>query len=159
MTQSLQDRIDAYLNGLLSEEETNRFEQDLLKEDIAAEFREALLMRELLHDLPPDSPPTGLIERIEASLALDSATARREIKSKQSSSFGRIINAFGWGLRWPGYALAGMSGGSGVLKDSFSSINMVGYSLGPLREPVQNRIRSIQFSPKSLLKFGLSKLW
>lgn len=159
MTQSLQDRIDAYLNGLLSEEETKRFEQDLLKEDVAGEFREALLMRELLNNLPPDSPPPGLIARIEASLALGSVTASREIKSKQTSSLGRIINAFGWGLRWPGYALAGMSGGSGVLKNSFSSINTVRYSLGPLQEPVQKRIRSIQFSPKSLLRFALSKLW
>ncbi len=159
MTQSLQDRIDGYLNGLLSEEETKRFEQNLLKEDVAAEFREALLMRELLHNLPPDSPPPGLMERIEASLALDSVTASRKIKSKQGSSLGRIINAFGWSLRWPGYTLANMSGSSGVLKDSFSSINTVGYSLGPLREPVQERIHSIQFSTRSLLKFALSKLW
>ena len=159
MTQELQDRIENYLNGLLSEEETERLEQDLLKEDVATEFREALIMRELLHNLPPDDPPPGLIERIEASLVLDSATASGEIRSKRSSSLGRIINAFGWSLRWPRYALAGMSGSSSAVKDSFSSLNTVGYSLGPLREPTRKRISSIRFPKKTLWKFALSRIY
>ena len=159
MTQALQDRIEDYLNGLLSEAETRRFEQDLLKEDVATEFREALLMRELLNNLPPDDPPPGLIERIESSLALGSTNADGETKGKRSSSLGQIINAFGWSLRWPGYALAGISGSSSALKDSFFSMNRVGYSLGPLREPAQRRIRSIRFSKKQLWKIALSKLW
>ena len=159
MTHILDERIEDYLNGILSEEDTKRFEEDLLKEDVAAEFREVLFMRELLRDLPPDDPPPGLIERIETSLALERKQADRETESRGRSSFGQIMNAFRWSLSWPGYALAGISSGSGAMKDSLSGINAVSYSLGPLREPARKGIRTIWFPKKPLWKIALSKLW
>ncbi len=159
MTHIFDDRIEDYLNGLLSEEDTGRFEQDLLKEDLAAEFREVLFMRELLRDLPPHDPPPGLIERIEKSLALETSRAGREPEPGKRSRLGQMVNVFKWSFSWPVYALAGISDGSGAVKESLSGINTVSYSLGPLREPARKGIRSIRFPKKPLWKIALSRLW
>lgn len=148
MTRTLQERAEDYLNGQLSDEETRQFENDLLHREVAAAFRESLIMRELLTNLPPDEPPPGLIERIEASLDLGSSPSAGEEKQKGSSSLGQILNGFRWGFRWPGYALGGISG-----------MNTVGYSLGPLKEPVSERIDSIRLPKKPLWKIALSALW
>ena len=159
MTRTLDERIEDYLNGQLSDEETRQFEKDLLKKEEANAFREALIMRELLSGLPPDEPPPGLVERIEASLDLSSKSQVRKATPKEPSSLGQMINGFRWGLRWPGYALAGISGGSIPLKNSLSGMGMVGYSLGPLNEPVRERINAIRLPKKPLWKIALSKLW
>jgi hypothetical protein len=159
MTTILHDRIEDYLDGQLSDEETRQFENDLLKKEVAAAFREVLVMRELLTNLPPDEPPPGLIERIEASLDLNSMPLSGKAKKKKSSSLGQIVNGFRWGLRWPGYALAGISGSSITLKNSLSGMDAVGYSLGPLNEPVRERISSIRLPEKPFWKIALSKLW
>ena len=159
MTYSLDDRIEDYLNGNLSEEDTKRFEEDLLKEDIAAEFREVLFMRELLRDTPPDAPPPGLIEMIEKSLLLEKRKVPDEAGYRGTSASGRIMNAFKLSLFWPKYAVTGISGSTGLVKDSLSSINKVSYSLGPLREPARKKIEAVRFPQKPLWKIALSKLW
>ena len=76
MNDALHDRIEAYLDGALDAEQTRRFEQDLLNDEVASEFREALLLRDLLADLPPDLPPPGLVARIEATLVANAADDR-----------------------------------------------------------------------------------
>ena len=159
MTRTHYERIEEYLNGQLSDEETRQFENDLLKKEVATAFREALIIRELVSGLPSDEPPPGLIERIEASLDLSSSPSTGKAKPKRPSSLGQIVNGFRWGLRWPGYALAGISSSSITLKSSLSGMDTVGYSLGPLNEPVRERINSIRLPKKPLWKIALSKLW
>ena len=159
MNNSLDDRIEDYLNGVLSEEETRRFEQDLLKEDVAKEFREVLFMKELIRDIPPHEPPPGLVARIEKSLMHEKRQALEKSEIRGRSGFGKIGNAFKQGLSWPRYAFTGISGSTGALKDSFSGINTVSYSLGPLREPARKGISSIRLPRKPLWKIALSKLW
>ena len=159
MTYSLDDHIEDYLNGNLSEEDTKRFEENLLKEDVAGEFREVLFMRELLRDIPPDAPPTGLIERIEKSLLLEKRKQIDETEYEEKAGFGRILNAFKMSLSWPKYAITGISGSTGVMKDSLSGFNTVTYSLGPLREPARKGMRAIRSPQKPLWKIALSKLW
>lgn len=159
MTRTLHERIEDYLNGQLSDEETRQFENDLLKRKVATAFREALMMRELLSGLPPDEPPPDLIERIEASLDLSSSPSTGKAKPKRPSSMGQIVNGFKWGLRWPGYAMAGISGSSTTLKSSLSGMDTVGYSLGPLNKPVRERINSIKLPKRPLWKIALSRLW
>jgi hypothetical protein len=159
MTYSLDDHIEDYLNGNLSEENTKRFEEDLLKEDVANEFREVLFMRELLRDIPPDGAPSELIEKIEKSLLLEKRKKIDETEYEEKAGFGRILNAFKLSFSWPKYALAGISGSTGVMKDSLSGFNTVAYSLGPLREPARKGIKSIRFPKKPLWKITLSKLW
>jgi hypothetical protein len=159
MTYALDDHIEDYLNGNLSEEDTKRFEEDLLKKDMVTEFREVLFMRELLRDIPPDAPSTGLIERIEKSLLLENRKQIDETEYEEKSGFGRILNAFKLSLSWPKYALAGISGSKGVMKYSLSGVNSVTYSLGPLREPARKGIKFISSPRKPLWKIALSKLW
>jgi hypothetical protein len=159
MTRTQDERIEEYLNGQLSDAETRQFEKDLLKKEVATAFRESLMIRELLSNLPSDEPPPGLVDRIEASLDLSPDVSRRDAKSKRPKSMGQIVNGFRWGLRWPGYALAGISGGSMTLKGSLSAVDAVGYSLGPLNEPVRERIGAIRLPQKPLWKIALSKLW
>ena len=159
MTRTLDERIEDYLNGQLPDEETWQFENDLLKNEVATAFREALIVRELLSGLPPDEPPPGLVERIEASLNLSSSISAEKEKRRRSSSLGQIVNGFKWGVRWPGYALAGISGSSIPLKSSLSGMDTVGYSLGPLNEPVREKINAISLPKKPLWKIALSKLW
>ena len=159
MTQTIDERIEDYLNGQLSDEETRQFESDLLNKEVATAFREALIVRELLSGLPPDEPPQGLIERIEASLNLSQSISTEKTYPNKSSSLGQIVNGLKWGLRWPGYALGSISASAIPLKRSLLGIDTVGYSLGPLNEPVRERIRAIRLPKKPLWKIALSKLW
>ena len=159
MTQAVQDRIEDYLNGLLSEKETRKFESDLTRQDVAAEFREILVMRELLQSLPPDAPPPGLVERIEASLELDVMIREESVYSESSSSLSQIINAFRWSFRWPGYALAGVAGSSAAFGNTASNMKAIGYVLGPFQKPIRDRIRPARFQEKPLWKIVLSRLW
>ena len=159
MTQMLHEQIEDYLNGQLSEEDTRHFENNLLKREVATAFREALVFRELLRSLPPDEPPPGLIDRIEASLDLSSNRPTRKAKPKQTSRLGHVVNGFKWGLRWPRYALPGISRGSIELKNSLSVMDTIGYSLGPLNELMRDRASAIRLPKKTLWKIALSKLW
>ena len=57
MTNDRIDRVEDYLNGNLSDEETLRFEKDLAQGELNNVFCETLFMRDLLKNLPPDEPP------------------------------------------------------------------------------------------------------
>ena len=157
--QTIHDRIEDYLNGQLSEAETLKIETDLLNREVAGALREALMIRELLSSLPSDEPPPGLAERIENSLSLDSSPAETDRNYKRSAPLGQVVNGFKWGLHWSGYTLAGMSGNSPRLKSAFLGMETIGYSLGPLKKPVRNRINTIRSPQKPLWKIALSKLW
>lgn len=159
MNQGLEDRIAAYLDGLLPVEEAEQFEQDLLEEDVAAAFRQTLLLQELLGDLPPDEPPPGLVERIEASVGLKPSAAHRKEKTAPNSSLGRVVQALGWGLNWPGYLVSGLLNGSTGLRDSLSGMNAIGYSLGPLQEPARERLGALGLPKRPLWRIALSRLW
>jgi anti-sigma factor RsiW len=132
------ERIERYLDGLLDEEDTRRFEQDLLDEKIAALFREVLLMRELLKELPPAEPPEGLVERIEAEMALPSAPQPLSGKHARENT-GGPWSALKAGFRWPAYTLAGIPGGAEALKRSVGWMRALGYALGPFNTPLRKK--------------------
>ena len=159
MNQEMQDRIEDYLDGALDDEAARRFEQDLLQEDVAAEFREALLLRELLGGLPPDQPPEDLVQRIESALALDRRYRKPQSDTEPKRRFGGLGDTVKAGMRWPGYALAGLMGGRTALKGSVSGVQTIGYALGPLREPLRKGIQTIRWPGKPLWKMALSRAW
>ena len=159
MNQDLHGRIEDYLDGALDHEATRRFEQDLIQTEVATQFREALLLRDLLGSLPPDQPPEGLVERIESALI-----QRRSAPEPQSVTDSNRRNrafkaAFRAGLRWPEYVFAGLVGGSPGLKGSINGVKTIGYSLGPLQEPVRRRMQTVRFTRKSIWKIALSRVW
>ena len=159
MNQEMQDLIEDYLDGALDDEAARRFEQDLLREEVAAEFREALLLRELLGSLPPEEPPRGLAERIESALVVERHDRRPQSDTAPGQRPGGFVAGVKAGVRWPGYALAGLMGGPTALKGSVSGMQTIGYSLGPLREPARRGIRALRPSRKPLWKIALSKTW
>ena len=79
MNEALQDRIEDYLDGVLDTEESQRFEEQLVDDVVAVEFRELLLLRELLGRLPPDQPsptkPRPATTSVAAPLARPSSTS------------------------------------------------------------------------------------
>jgi hypothetical protein len=153
----LYDRIERYLDGLLDEAQTHRFEQDLLMEDMAALFREVLLMRELLGELPPAEPPEGLVNRIEAALAVAPARQKAvETPSRQETT--GFWFALKTGFRWPGYSMPALAGGAEALKSALSGIRTIGYALGPLRAPLRKGTTAIRQTSSPLWKFALSSV-
>jgi hypothetical protein len=158
MKRDLDERIEDYLSGQLSDEETRLFESDLLKKEVATVFRETLMLRILLSNLPPDEPSPGLIDRLEASLNVASPDPVRKDKAKGISPFREAFGGLRWGLRWPGYVLNGMTSGPSRLKSSFAGMETIGYSLGPLNKPVRDRASSIRLPQKPLWKIALSKI-
>lgn len=159
MNQNLHDRIEDYLDGALDGEAAQRFEQELLQEEVATEFREALLMRELLGSLGPDQPPEGLVQRIESALALNRRNLLAQSDTESKGLFGGLAETVRSGVRWPGYALSGLMGGPTALKGSFGGMQTIGYSLGPLREPARKKIQAIRMPRKALWKIALSRVW
>ena len=151
------DRIESYLDGLLDEEETRLFERDLLKEEIAAIFREVLLMRELLGELPPAEPPVGLVNRIEVALGVAPAPQKASKMQSREGTYG-FWSAIKAGFRWPGYSMSGMAGGTEALKGSVSGIHTIGYALGPLRAPLYKGIAAIRQAGTPVWKSALTSL-
>ena len=112
--------------------------------------------------MPPadtEQPPPALVERIEATLISSAADRPKEQGAATSQRFGRLAAALKAGLRWPGYALSGLSGGSGAVKRSVNGLQMISYALGPLREPAGKSIQAIHLRPRPLWKTALSGFW
>ena len=129
MSQKLEERIDAYLEGALSPEEADRFERELLDPEVAGLFAEALMLREMLASMPPDQPPEELIEQIEATLEVERAE-----EAARAPRFGRTraaLEGFSWMYRGPAMAVG--SGG----RETVSGLGTIRYALGPLNRPAK----------------------
>jgi hypothetical protein len=159
MNQDFCDRIEDYLDGALDDEAARRFEQDLLQQEVASQFREALLMRDLLGSLPPDQPPEGLVERIESALIQYRGAPEPPSVTDSNRRYGALMAAFKAGLRWPEYVFAGLAGGSSGLKGSINGVKTIGYSLGPLQEPARKRMQTVRFTRRPIWKIALSRVW
>lgn len=149
------DRIENYLDGLLDEEKSRCFEEDLLKKDVAALFREVLLMREVLRELPPAEPPEGLGQRTEAALSVVPASRKASDTQSEESPRG-FWPALKAAFRWPLYSMAGMPGGTGALRNSVNGLRTIGYALGPLREPMHKGTTAVRRAGKPLWKSALT---
>ena len=126
------ERCEAYLDGALNGEETRRFERELTLEENAEVFRQVLVMRQLLADLPPDSAPADLVSRIEAELLRGVVEAAAEEEREQRGSGLRtVLWGTSWALRGPAMAVsAGSAGGGG--QQVLSGLDTVRYAAGPL---------------------------
>jgi hypothetical protein len=147
MSIDLEQRIDGYLEGTLSAEETTRFEQDLLKPEVAEAFSQALMLQELLAKAPPEHMPAALLERIEASL--ESAEHTSDEKPGRLPRTRAVIQGLGWTLRGPALALAGLSRGGQGTRGAISGLGTVRYTLGPLNR--SSRQEKPEPKPKSPL--------
>ncbi|MCA9515792.1 MAG: hypothetical protein KC635_12670, partial [Myxococcales bacterium] len=103
---SLDERVDAYLEGQLSRAEARRLEAELTEPAAAQALAEALALRELLAaPSGDDAVPDGLVARIEARLGVDEHTAlllrprREREKAARRPRFAAVKNALG-GFAW-----------------------------------------------------------
>ncbi len=141
MNQELDDRIEAYLDGLLSGEQAAAFERELTRPEVATAFSETLALRGLLAEAPPEQPPAGLIEQIEQALGVapgaTGAPRRPERSGEQRLPRARAaLRGLGWSLRGPALALANAAPTTAA-RDSAAAagqgLRTVRYALGPLQ--------------------------
>ncbi len=129
-SEQLEILVESYLDGLLSPEETALFERRLLEPAVADAFREALMLRALLANMPPDQPPQELVAALEAALVADVRLARKAARMPRLRA---ALSGMSWMVRGPAQAIGAASASSGEqgspLRDGLSTMR---YALGPL---------------------------
>jgi len=123
-----EERADAYLDGLMSREETRAFERDLTSvPETAKALGLALALREMIVALPPTRPPDGLEEKIARALALQ-AEAKPKKQKALFRRFRAALFATSWTVRGPVHALSGVPGNAQPALAGFSQVR---WMLGP----------------------------
>jgi len=122
--------VESYLDGMLSPADTALFERRLLEPPVADAFREALMLRALLADMPPDQAPAELVAALEAALVADVRLVR---KAARMPRFRAALAGMSWMVHGPAQAIpaaSAASGGQGTpVRDGLSNMR---YALGPL---------------------------
>jgi hypothetical protein len=149
----LDERIEAYLEGLLSTEESDLFERELVEPEVAEAFAEALMLRELLRTVPPEQPPDALVARLETSVfsQLQGLLEERS-EPKTVSRLRTALNGVAWTWRGPGLAMPVTGGGSDSVKSGLSTLR---YALGPYGDRVVSRTPKAGKAVRGLL----GRLW
>lgn len=134
---SVDERAEAYLEGALPADEAAAFERDLASlPEVAQALSAAIVLRELLGQLPPLAPPAGLEERIVGALRLGGAAERgderREAAGEGASVTGRVAAALR-GTSWlfrP--TTTAVTGGMWGARPIAAGLGQVRWALGPL---------------------------
>ena len=129
MTDRFEDWAAPYLDGELTAEQTDLFEQALFRAEVALDLREELLLRELLVTLPPIQPPDELVVDIE--FAMMSRLGRAKPKTERFSNLRTALRSMGWMVRGPQMALSGSTLGT---REALHGLSTLRYSMGPLVE-------------------------
>jgi len=130
--------VESYLDGHLSPEETAGFERRLLEPAVAEAFGDALMLRALLADMPPDQAPDELLASLEKALVADARLARRARMPRLRAA----LSGMSWMVRGPAQAIptaAAASGGQGATVRS--GLSTMRYALGPLAASGPTRAR------------------
>lgn len=123
MNYPLDERIEDYLDGLMTSREARAFEEALLDPDVATALHEALALRSLLAALPPDDAPEGLTDRIEAALGVTSAAVAARARRERVPRLRAALAGAAWAFRGPAL-LANAAGADGM--------RTVAYAAAPL---------------------------
>lgn len=118
MKLTLEERIDAYLEGELSADECSVFERDLLLPEVSEAFGRELFVREFLQNMGPSEVPEGLVQQIEEALEVEA----RESKRRRGLFESPALLGAGWILRGPAMAFNGPRNG----------LSNARFALGPL---------------------------
>lgn len=145
------ERVAAYLDGRLSLEQTARLEAELAQGgEVARLLSEELMLRELLSSMPPDAPPEGLIERIEAACPggprSDGREGRAQTRepgrlSKLFRPAGLALSGVSWTLRGPALAVGPASAGGSSGRATLEGLATARFALGPLNAERERRQR------------------
>lgn len=122
---------ESYLDGLLPPQETAAFERRLLEPAVADAFREALMLRALLAEMPPDAAPEELVASLEAALVADVRLVRKAARMPRLRA---ALAGMSWMVRGPAQALAPASAASGGPEATAKGLSTLRYALGPLAQ-------------------------
>jgi anti-sigma factor RsiW len=133
---TLEERVDAYLEGTLSRTEARRLEAELTEPEAGRALAEAVALRELLMGTGSDEVPDGLIERIEASLGVDHHTQlftapRDAPRPRRFRAIRGVLSGFAWSYRGPALAAAPASSAG----DGFRTLSYTTAPLAALPHP------------------------
>jgi anti-sigma factor RsiW len=136
MDMTLDSRIEAYLDGTLSPEETHAFEAKLAQAELSRAFSEALMIRTAFRT--PVELPDDLVDRVSEALG---AAVQAEVAAGQAptgNTVRAVLGSFGWILRGPGLAVS--PGGSGnQTRAGFGTIRYAWAPVSLLRKPRQTK--------------------
>jgi anti-sigma factor RsiW len=130
MDMNLEQRLEGYLDGSLSPDETRLVEEDLARPEIARAFSEALLIRTLFRS--PITVPEGLVDRMVDTMGVavkEAATAKRE---KNTGSFRSVLNSMGWAVRGPAMMFRADQSSHNGISGVAAGLGTVRYSLAPV---------------------------
>ena len=133
---SVDERAEAYLEGELPADEAAAFERELAsRPEVAEALAAALVLRDLLAQLPPVAPPAGLEDRIAAALRLG-GDAEQTVglgdagaPASTTGKVGAALKGASWLFRPTATA---MTGGMGGARPIASGLGQLRWALGPL---------------------------
>lgn len=134
MSDNFDAEVDRYLEGELTPEQAVRVEERLLEPEASRALGRALLVRDFLRTQPPDSPPPGLVEYLQATLPA-AAGAREPERSR-------------WATRW-----AALRGANRAARGLGVAVRV---PLSALGEPSPKVKRTMTFI--KVLRFGASSM-
>ena len=129
--EALMERCEAYLEGALSGAEARRFERELTLEENAAVFRQVLLMRQLLAELPPDQAPEELVRQLEEALEVDPGAQRRRTRLLRVRA---ALDGLSWAVKGPAQAFGTGSQAAAAAAPTAAGLSTMRYALGPLAQ-------------------------
>ncbi len=122
--------VESYLDGQLGPEETALFERRLLEPAVAKAFGEALMLRALLADMPPDQAPEELMASLEAALVADVRLARKAARMPRLRA---ALTGMSWMVGGPAQAVQAASAASNAQPTPMrGGLSTMRYALGPL---------------------------
>jgi anti-sigma factor RsiW len=137
MDMTLDSRIEAYLDGTLSPEETHAFEAELAQAELSRAFSEALMIRTAFRT--PVELPDDLVDRVSEALG---AAIQAEVaagKAPSGSTVRAVLGSFGWIFRGPGLAVLPGGGSGGQTRAGFGTIRYAWAPVSLLRKPRQTK--------------------
>lgn len=150
-SEQLELLVESYLDGLLSPQQAAQFERRLLEPAVADAFRESLMLRALLADMPPDQAPEELVAALEAALVTDVRLARKAARMPRLRA---ALSGMSWMVRGPAQAIGATGGAQGGQGDPVRhGLSTLRYALGPLATGGRSPSRS----PRSWWRRALAR--
>ena len=121
--------VESYLDGLLDPAETAQFERRLMDPAVSEAFGEALALRQLLAELPPDQAPEELVRQLEEALEVDPKAERRRTRLLRVRA---ALDGLSWAVKGPAQALGTGSQAAAAVSPSSAWVSTMRLTLGPL---------------------------
>ena len=140
MDMNLELRIEGYLDGSLSPDETCLVEEDLARPEVAQAFREALLIRTLFRS--PITVPEGLVDRMVETMGVAVKEAAFEKRESKTGSFRSVLDSMGWAVRGPAMMFRSDQSSQSGISGLTTGLGTVRYSLAPVdavRQPRESQ--------------------